>query len=330
MENVLAYSFFTNRPRVNTPESVSNSGRIAACTKRAIHKSVRMTIWLAKIILPVSLLVRILDYMGILTYVAEYTTPLFKAMGLSGESSIVFLSSIFLPLYAPIAIMTSLPLTMREVTILSLMCLTSHNLPVESAIQKKTGSSFFRIAFFRIIMALVMGVFLNMVLPTEGYPSWITTGTNEIASSFSSLMEGWAISSARLIGVLLLVLSGLMFLQQILQEFNLLTLLVKPLYPVLRLFGVPKDTAFLWLIGNTLGLAYGGGVMMEEFNEGKVSKNDCRILNVHLSMCHSLVEDSMIFAALGISVFWIIFPRLLFAFVAVWGYRLFLRATSKT
>ncbi|MGL5920722.1 MAG: nucleoside recognition domain-containing protein, partial [Bacteroidales bacterium] len=201
---------------MNTSDSVSISVRITACLKRAIHKSVRMTIWLAKIILPVSLLVRILDYMGILTYVAEYATPLFKAMGLSGESSIVFLSSIFLPLYAPIAIMSSLPLTMREVTILSLMCLTSHNLPVESAIQKKTGSSFFRIAFFRIIMALVMGVFLNQVLPADGYPSWITTGTNETASTFGTLLEGWACASAKLIGVLLLVLSGLMLLQQIL------------------------------------------------------------------------------------------------------------------
>lgn len=314
---------------MNTSESVSLSERIISCLKGAIRKSVRMTIWLAKIILPVSLLVRILDFLGILTYIAEYASPLFKAMGLSGESAIVFLSSIFLPLYAPIAIMSSLPLTMREVTILSLMCLTSHNLPVESAIQKKTGSSFFRIFFFRIIMALVMGVFLNQVLPADGYPSWITSGTNEVASSFSTLLEGWAYASAKLIGVLLLVLSGLMFLQQILQEFNLLSLLVKPFYPILRFFGVPGETAFLWLIGNTLGLAYGGGVMMEEFNEGKVSKDDCRILNVHLSMCHSLVEDSMIFAALGISIFWIIFPRLLFAFVAVWGYRLFIRMIKK-
>lgn len=306
---------------MNNTENPALAVQIKACIVRALKKSVRMTFWLSKIILPVSLLVRILDYMGILVYVAGYMSPVFKAIGLSGESSIVFLSSIFLPLYAPIAIMSSLPLTMREVTILALMCLTSHNLPVESTIQKKTGSSFLRISLFRIIMAFGMGLFLNQVLPADGYPSWIASGTNEAAASFGALLQGWTYASVKLIGILFLVLSGLMILQQILQEFKLLILLQKPFYPILRFFGVPRETTFLWLIGNTLGLAYGGGVMLEEFNEGKVSKEDCRILNVHLSMCHSLVEDSMIFAALGISVFWIIFPRLLFAFVAVWGYR---------
>ena len=100
----------------------------------SLKKSARTSVWLLKIILPISLLVRFLEYAGALAWIADYLNPVFVHLGLPGSTAIVFITSIFLPLYAPLAIITSMSITLRELTILALMCQIAHNLPVESAI----------------------------------------------------------------------------------------------------------------------------------------------------------------------------------------------------
>ncbi|MFA6795445.1 MAG: nucleoside recognition protein, partial [Proteiniphilum sp.] len=51
---------------------------------RALRKSLHTSLWLLKIILPISLLVRFLDYYGMLAYLADFLDPVFVFMGLPG------------------------------------------------------------------------------------------------------------------------------------------------------------------------------------------------------------------------------------------------------
>ena len=87
---------------------------------RAFKKSAGTALWLLKIILPISLLVRFLDYYGVLAFMADFLDPVFVYMGLPGSTAIVFITSIFLPLYAPLAIITSMTISLRELTVLAL------------------------------------------------------------------------------------------------------------------------------------------------------------------------------------------------------------------
>ncbi|MBV5342631.1 nucleoside recognition protein, partial [bacterium] len=118
-----------------------------------------------KIILPISFLVSLMNYLGVIAIIATYLSPVFSVIGLPGESAIVFISSLFLTLYAPIAIMATLALDMREVTILALMCLISHNMFVETAIQKKTGSSAVVMFTLRLFTSFLAAFILNKLLP---------------------------------------------------------------------------------------------------------------------------------------------------------------------
>ncbi len=127
------------------------TNRLYASSVQARPKARQTTWWLLKIIIPISLLVSLLQYWGIIAQFASLLAPAFSPIGLPGESAIVFISSIFLSLYAPIAIMATLALDMPEITILALMCLISHNMFVESAIQRKTGSSGIGMFMLRII-----------------------------------------------------------------------------------------------------------------------------------------------------------------------------------
>ena len=102
-------------------------GRVWGCILKALPKAGKTCLWLLKIILPISLLVRILQYSGILGQISDWLVPVFSLVGLPGETAIVFITSIFSPLYAPIALITSMSLGVREATILALMCLTSQS-----------------------------------------------------------------------------------------------------------------------------------------------------------------------------------------------------------
>ena len=104
--------------------------------------------------LPVSLGVSVLQYMGILNIISDLLNPAFHLVGLPGASALVFITSAVLNIYACIAVIGTMILDMREITILALMCLISHNMIVETAIQKKTGSSAVRIVVVRLLSSL--------------------------------------------------------------------------------------------------------------------------------------------------------------------------------
>ena len=111
---------------------------------------------------------------------------------------------------------------------------------------------------------------------------------------------------------------------RLLEEYNLINRLSKSIEPILKAFGLPQSTAFLWLIGYIVGLAYGGALMIDQMNEGKVTKAEGSLLNYHLAISHSVLEDNLLFVALGVSIWWILVTRLLAAWIVVWLRRLFL------
>lgn len=271
-----------------------------------------------KIILPVSLFVGFLDYFGILVYLAQFLDPVFMHMGLPGSTAIVFITSIFLPLYAPLAIIISMPITLRELTILALMCQTAHNLPVESAIQAKTGTSFWAMTFLRIAVSIGIALFLNLVLPQDmGMPLFDTTAV-EAVSTVGQLLAIWIKNSVKMGLILFGIILLLNVLYKILEAYRLIFKLSKTIEPVLRFFGLSSSVGFLWLIGYIVGLAYGGALMIDQMNEGKVSRTDARLLNYHLAVSHSVLEDNLLFVALGVSYLLILAVRLTVALAVVW------------
>lgn len=289
-----------------------------------LKKSGRTSLWLLKLILPISLAFRLLDYSGLLVYFADFLNPVFTHLGLPGSTAIIFITSIFLPLYAPLAIITSMTLTLRELTILALMCQVAHNLPVESAIQAKTGTSFWAMFSVRIIMSILIGFVLNLILPQNmGMPSFLQTSP-KILNSLGDVFTAWLVTSLRITILIITIVTILMVTYRLLEEYKLINKLSKSIEPILKIFGLPQSTGFLWLIGNIVGLAYGGALMIDQMKDEKVSKAEGSLLNYHLAISHSILEDNLLFVALGVSLWWILITRLIAAWVVVWLRRLFL------
>ena len=299
--------------------------RFIQVMRRAFPKGCKTTLWLLEIMLPVSLAVMLLKYFGVIDFLAVYLDPVFRHIGLPGSTSVVFLTGAFVTTYAGIAAMLSFALTLRQATILALMMCLCHALPMECAVTHRTGSSFWGMFVLRLLMALVCAFVLNLVLPAYGEPFGMVQPGVEQATLGGVLLD-WLDSSWRMALLVFVIVFLLMVVQGWLEEYRLIRPLSRPLRPLMSLFGLPRDTAYLWLVGNVLGISYGSAVMFDLINSGKITKEEANEVNYHLAMNHSLIEDTSVFAAIGIGAGWIVGTRLFFALLVVWGRRLWFKA----
>lgn len=290
--------------------------RIINSIHDALKQGMKTTIWLLKLTIPVSFTVLLLKYFGVLDLIAGVTEPVFKQIGLPGVAAVVLITSIFTNIYSVVAVLTTLSIGEREGTILAVMCLVAHNLIIETAIQKKTGSSATRIIIVRLLGAFLIAWFLNLVLPGNFQDISITGAA--IGESFLTVFSNWSTDIFFTILKIIILVNLLMILQKILDEFKLIDYLVKPFTPLMKLFGLPEKTTFLWIVANTLGLAYGGAIMISQTEEGKLDKKESDLLNHHIAVSHSQLEDPLLFVALGYSYFILFFPRILLAIFFVW------------
>ena len=298
------------------------------------RNSLKTALWIIRIIIPVSFIVTLLDFYGIIEWISAYTAPLFQLIGLQGNAAVVYFSSLFLPLYAPIAIIATLPLTLREITILALMCLITHNLPIECAVQRRSGTPFWQTLVIRLTFSILGGILLNLILPTElnlhnivetqyiaSQESSFTTETQNIASLQSHLLT-WLANTLSLCIKIILIITALMYGQYLLKRYGIINKIARPLAPLMRLCGLQPDSAFLWLVAQIVGLTYGAGIMAQEIEESGADREELHRINLHICVNHSLIEDTAIFCMLGVAWYFLVIPRLIFAIIIVQTYNL--------
>ncbi len=283
--------------------------------------TVKSAKWLLKLMIPISLAVALLQHWGFIDWMAQYVHPIFQYMGLPGSSAVIFITGATAGTYAGVAAMMSIPLTLRQATILCLMIALCHALPMECAVCRKTGSSFFRMGVIRILMAFVCAYYLNLILPEmpEAY-AYIGAAAD---SSLSEVLTTWLLSQLKMVVMVIGIIYSLMVLQRLIEVYNLLPKLSRFFAPLMHIFGLPAESTYMWLVGNVLGLSYGSAVMIELEEKGVITKEEANDVNYHLIMNHSMLEDTLVFAVTGISAWWIISTRVLFAMLVVWSRKIF-------
>jgi spore maturation protein SpmB len=126
-----------------------------------------VTIPLYKILIPFIFIVKFLEEIGAIELLSKFFEPLMKVIGLPAELGIILVTAIVVNIYAAlilfINLVPSLDLTVAQITILTVAMLLSHNLPVESAISKSAGVSFWFATFYRIISTFISCWILNVI-----------------------------------------------------------------------------------------------------------------------------------------------------------------------
>lgn len=296
--------------------------RLTVAVKSAIRPAFQNILWLLKLMLPITLGISIAQYLGIIAWISELLSPAMSMIGLDGSACLVFLSSVFANIYTALGVMASLHLDFRSVTILASMCLIAHNMIIETLIQKKTGSSALYMAILRIVAAVFTAFCLNIILPKDYTGTLHLVPMSEHINSWLELFVSWFYSLGPLIAKVVCIVGALQILQNILKAFHLIDLLTFPLRLVVIAMGMQPRVTFLWIIANTLGLGYGGAVLYDEIQKGELNRAEVDGLNTSIAITHSLLEDTTLFAVIGIGLPWLIIPRMVVSTLALWTERL--------
>ena len=295
--------------------------RLVRCIREVLPSTTKTCIWIIKITVAVSFAMMLLKYFDILPWISDAVSPVFKIFGLPGSAALAYVSGYFVNVYSAIAVMTTLDLDWRALTILCTMIMCSHSMVLETAVLGKTGASGVRMVIVRTLSALILGVVLNLILPGSADLSAAAAGTGEKLSFWMTLWE-WFLSALKLVVMMVCIIYALNILQRLLREFGVMEKIARVFRPLMRVFGLPADTVFLWIVANIIGLGYGAAAMLDELERGDVSHRDVILLDTHICISHSNLEDLLLLTACG-AVWWImLLARWAMSIVLVWEQRL--------
>ena len=114
------------------------------------------------------------------------------------------------------------------------------------------------------------------------------------------------------------IIMPLMIVMEILKDAKILEKLSKKLKPIAKFFDISNEAVFPLIIGMIFGIVYGAGVIIESAGESNLNKKDLYILVIFLVACHSIFEDTFIFAAVGANLWLLFVTRLIVATIVAY------------
>lgn len=274
--------------------------------KSSLNSSLKSSIIILKLIIPIYILSDILFYYNLLEYISFIFEPLTSFLNLPNEAALSIVSGIFLNLYAAIAFAAPLGLSPKEWTILAVFLGICHGLIVETAVMKRLGIS----KIYSIILRFGVGLlvaFIVTLLPN----SWFTnTIANTIApkiqnyNSIIDLLSNSLYQSIYLSLQIILLITALIFFLDYIKSLK-----------IIEEYANKVNSAFSLTIGVILGITYGAGILISEYNKGTLSKSEILYIGTFLMICHAIIEDTLLFVIFGANIWIIISLRIIFAFI---------------
>lgn len=126
-----------------------------------IKKGLNITWELARVVIPVYFMVTFLKYTPVLPFISKHLAGLMHIVGLPGEASLPLILGYFLNIYAAIGALLPLGLTTKQITTMAGMLLMAHSLPMELAVNKKTGVKVTGLLITRLLLSVLTGIAIN-------------------------------------------------------------------------------------------------------------------------------------------------------------------------
>ena len=274
-------------------------------------------LWMLKIILPISFFTALLAWFNVISKLDFLLEPVMGAIGLPPVAAIPLIVGLLTGVYGGIASMATLTLTVDQMTLIAIFLIISHNLIQEGVVQSKSGLPFFKATVIRMLASILTVMVASRFL---GHETTANAGADALVivqATFFAMIKAWTLATLILSGKMLVIVMILMLILEFMKNYNLIDHVVNILAPVLKIFGLSKQTGFLWITAVLFGLTFGAAVIVEEAKEGKFTKDELERLQLSIGINHSIIEDPVLFLALGIGAFWLWVPRFVAAIIAV-------------
>jgi hypothetical protein len=218
--------------------------------------------------------------------------------------------------------------SVAQVTVLATMMLIAHTLPIEVRIAQKAGVRAWFTILLRVGSAFMIGVILSFIFTNFKILQYDNKVIWQPSITDPTLFQ-WIIDQLRNYTMIFLIILALMILIYILKKTGAMQKLNNFMEPGLRLLGMNKNTASVTIIGMTLGVSYGGGIIIKEAKEKILSKKDVFLSISLMNLSHSLIEDTLLMVAIGANLIGILGARIIFTIIVMFILIRFVNHISK-
>ena len=259
-----------------------------------------------KFVIPLYILADILLYFDLLRHLSFLFAPFTQLLDLPAEAAVALAGGVFINIYAAIAFAAPLGLSPYQWTILAVFLGVCHSLIVESAIMARLGIRYGYSIVLRGVGACIT------VMPVLWMPSSVfssgtkpqqTVAVDQYDTFWQMLLHSLG-KAVVLSAEIILLISLIIVIMDMLKSSRFL-----------QAHLAKVNTSFSILAGQLLGITYGAGVLIREVNRGNLSREDIFFIGTFLMICHSLIEDVLLFVLFGANYWVIIGIRLIAAFV---------------
>lgn len=296
------------------------SGTVIRACAEPLRESFSIYLTLLKILVPTLIIVKVLEVMGATAVLAAVLGPVMALIGLPESAGLVWATTLLTNIYTGMVVFLSLAeqqsLTVAQVSVLGTLMLIAHALPFEGAVAKKAGVPWWFTLSLRIGGALLLAAIVHLCYQHFG---WLQE-PNQLAwqaPETDGLLVTWVTDQLLTIGAIFFIILTLVSLLRLLRKLGIEKLLHWALFPLLRLLGIGREAANITIVGITMGLSFGAGILLNEVGKGKLGKRDVLLTVSFLGLCHSLIEDTLLVMLLGAHLSAILWARLAFSVITI-------------
>ena len=280
--------------------------------KELTRSSLEITYELFIIMIPTLIVVKILDELGFVEILNKFCAPLMSLLGLPEAISLVFTTSLLTSPYAGLIVFSGLPgdmpFTAAQASVLGLLILFTHSLPIEVIICRKAGVRARAMIFIRLGLGILSCYLLNLFFQVTGYMNYPATILLPSLESAPDLLS-WGFSQLKGLGMIFIIIIALVILLDFLKYIGVERLIEKALKPFLNFLGVGEKASTIAVVGVTLGIGFGAGLLIKEVKTGKLHYKDVFGVLVLVGMLHSIIEDTAVVSLIGSNIIITLFLR---------------------
>lgn len=272
----------------------------------SLRSAVGSSLIILKFVVPFYILSDILLYFDLLRPLGVLLAPLTSLLHLPAEAGPALIGGILLNTYTAIAFAAPLGLTPHQWTILGVFIGICHSLLVECAIMARLGIATLYSVLLRLLGAFVATmpiVFLPISLDgnTGGGQAQVAS---RLFSSFRDMLLNSVAEALILSAKVIVLVCTLALLMDWIKSI-----------PAVKTHIERVNTTFSIIVGQFLGITYGAGILLREVNRGTLSRRDIFFIGTFLMICHSSIEDILVFVLFGANFWIILLTRLIAALV---------------
>lgn len=278
----------------------------------------KVALGIFRFLIPIVVIVKILEESGLIPYLSMPLGPVMHLVGLPAEMSLAWISCILVSMYSGLMVLISLTpqlpeLSVAQMTVFGVLVLIAHSLILEVRIAGQCGVSMPFQFLLRLLSGILAAFLLHLILDHAGLLQ--QKAAILLAAEPSAGWGEWLLQQVVTLCEMYVIICAVMLLQKALDALHISALLGRLLGPALRLLGVSSRAVSIILIGFTMGLLYGSGILIRNAQEGSLSRRDVLCSISLLGLSHSLIEDTILLALVGGSLWGLLGFRLLFTLV---------------